>query len=165
MALELGKVKVQDLTENDWKIIGIGINDGAPIKDVTGENEFVYGKNPNNKQYSSIFSANFTTLTQAKSNLQNLILTHKGERVMNPEFGCDVWKLLFEPIVEGDIDTKIERAIVEAVSIWLPYLNIDEIIFDYDSNDIDNHTIGLDIKFSLVSNPNLGESVQINVNN
>jgi hypothetical protein len=44
-------------------------------------------------------------------------------------------------------------------------LNIDEIIFDYDSNDIDNNRIGLDIKFSLKNNPNLSESVQINVNN
>jgi phage baseplate assembly protein W len=145
MALELGKVNVQDLTENDYKILGIGIN---KTSDSNG-----------------IFSVNYTTLTQAKDNLKNLILTHKGERTMNPEFGCDVWKLLFEPIVEGEIDRRIETAITDAVSIWLPYLNIDEILFDYDNNDIDNHTIGLDIKFSLASNPNLGDSVQINVNN
>jgi phage baseplate assembly protein W len=145
MAIELGKVKVQDLTENNYKIIGIGIN---KTSDSNG-----------------IFSVNYTTLTQAKDNLKNLILTHKGERIMNPEFGCDIWKLLFEPIVEGEIDKRIETAITDAVSIWLPYLNIDEILFDYDNNDIDNHTIGLDIKFSLTSNPNLGDSVQINVNN
>ena len=145
MALELGKVKVQDLTENDYKIIGIGIN---KTSDSNG-----------------IFSVNYTTLTQAKDNLKNLILTHKGERIMNPEFGCDIWKLLFEPIIEDDIDRQIENTIVDAVSIWLPYLNIDTIVFDYDSNDIDSHAINLDIKFSLVSNPNLGESVQINVNN
>ena len=145
MALELGKVKVQDLTENDYKVLGIGIN--------TTSNS------------NGVFSVNYTTLTQAKNNLKNLILTHKGERIMNPEFGCDIWKLLFEPIIEGEIDSKIERTIIDAVSIWLPYLNIDQIIFDYDDNDIDNHTIGLDIKFSLASNPNLGDSVQINVNN
>jgi phage baseplate assembly protein W len=145
MALELGKVKVQDLTENNYKIIGIGINKKSDS--------------------NGIFPVNYTTLTQAKDNLKNLILTHKGERLMNPEFGCDVWKLLFEPIVEGEIDKRIETIITDAVSIWLPYLNIDEILFDYDNNDIDNHTIGLDIKFSLASNPNLGDSVQINVNN
>jgi phage baseplate assembly protein W len=145
MALELGKVKVQDLTENDYKVLGIGIN---KTSDSNG-----------------IFSVNYTTLTQAKDNLKNLILTHKGERTMNPEFGCDIWKLLFEPIIEEEIDKQIENTIVDAVSIWLPYLNIDTIVFDYDSNDIDSHIINLDIKFSLVSNPNLGESVQINVNN
>ena len=34
-----------------------------------------------------------------------------------------------------------------------------------DNNDIDNNRINLELKFSLVSNPNLGESVTINVNN
>ena len=63
------------------------------------------------------------------------------------------------------IENQIETSILDAVSIWLPYLSIDEIIFDYDDNDIDNNRIGLDIKFSLISNPNLGESVQITVNN
>jgi hypothetical protein len=145
MALELGKVKVQDLTENDYKILGIGIN--------------------KNSDSNGIFSVNYTTLTQAKDNLKNLILTRKGERVMNPEFGCDIWKLLFEPVIEDNIDSRIETTILDAVSTWLPYLNIDEIIFDYDSNDIDNHRIGLDIKFSLASNQNLGDSIQINVNN
>jgi phage baseplate assembly protein W len=145
MALELGKVKVQDLTENDYKILGIGINRAS--------------------NSNGVFPVNYTTLSQAKDNLKNLILTHKGERIMNPEFGCDIWKLLFEPIIEGEIDKRIETTIVDAVSIWLPYLNIDEILFDYDNNDIDNHRIDLDIKFSLVSNPKLGESVQINVNN
>lgn len=145
MALELGKVKVEDLTENNYKILGIGINRAS--------------------NSNGVFPVNYTTLTQAKDNLKNLILTHKGERIMNPEFGCDIWKLLFEPIIEEEIDKRIETTIVDAVSIWLPYLNIDEILFDYNNNDIDNHTIGLDIKFSLVSNPKLGESVQINVNN
>jgi hypothetical protein len=63
------------------------------------------------------------------------------------------------------IETSIETSILDAVSIWLPYLNIDTIVFDYDENDIDNNRIALDIKFSLVSNKNLSESIQITVNN
>jgi phage baseplate assembly protein W len=145
MAIELGKVNVTDLTENDYKILGIGIN---KTSDSNG-----------------IFSVNYTTLTQAKDNLKNLILTKKGERIMNSEFGCDVWKVLFEPLDGALIETSIENSIVEAVSIWLPYLNIDVIVFEYNENDIDDHRISLDIKFSLISNPNLSESVQINVNN
>ena len=80
---------------------------------------------------------------------------------MQPEFGCDVWKALFEPI--DNIEALIENSIINAVSIWLPYLKIDEIIFDYDDNDIDTNKIILDVKFSLESNPSLSESVQINV--
>jgi phage baseplate assembly protein W len=142
MAIELGKVNVTDLVENDYKVLGIGINQSS-----------------NN---NGIFSTNYTTLTQAKNNLINLILTKKGERLMQPDFGCDVWKILFEPI-DDNIEVSIENSIIKAVSIWLPYLNINEIIFDYDENDIDTNRIALDIKFSLTSNPALSESIQINV--
>jgi len=145
MAIELGKVNVVDLTENDYKVLGIGINTTSN----TG----------------GAFAVNYTTLNQAKSNLINLILTKKGERLMQPEFGCDIWRILFEPIVEGQIEQRIETSILDAVEMWLPYLNIDEIIFDYDENDIDNNSVSLDVKFSLKSNRNLGESVTINVNN
>ena len=145
MAIELGKVNVVDLSENDYKILGIGINKSS--------------------DKGGAFAVNYTTLNQAKDNLKNLILTKKGERLMQPEFGCDIWKVLFEPIVEGSIERTIELSIMDAVETWLPYQNIDEIIFDYDENDIDANRIALDIKFSLKSNSNLGESVTINVNN
>jgi hypothetical protein len=145
MAIELGKVNITDLTQNDYKILGIGINKSS--------------------DKGGIFSVNYTTLTQAKDNLKNLILTKKGERYLNPTFGCDIWRVLFEQMDSNLIENQIENTILDAVSNWLPYLSIDEIIFDYDNNDIDNNRINLELKFSLVSNPNLGESVTINVNN
>jgi phage baseplate assembly protein W len=145
MAIELGKVNVSDLTQNDYKILGIGIN--------------------RNSDSNGIFAVNYTTLNQAKDSLKNLILTHKGERIMEPEFGCDVWRVIFEQI-DGDlIETRIENTILDAVSIWMPYITINGIVFDYDDNDIDNNKIFLDIKFSLTSNPNLSDTLQINVNN
>jgi phage baseplate assembly protein W len=141
MAIELGRVNVTDLTQNNYKILGIGINRSSDS--------------------NGIFAVNYTTLSQAKDNLRNLILTKKGERLMQPEFGCDIWKILFEPM--DNIETSIENSILSAVSVWLPYLSINEIIFDYNDNDIDNNRIALDIKFSLQSNPSLLESIQINV--
>ncbi len=145
MAIELGNVKVADLAENDYKVLGIGIN-----------------KSSNS---NGVFSTNYTTLTQAKDNLKNLILTKKGERLMNPDFGCDVWLVLFEQMDGDTIETRIETAIVDAVDTWLPYLSLTSIVFDYDDNDIDTNKISLDIQFALASNPNLTESVQININN
>ncbi len=144
MAIELGRVNVQDLSENDYKSLGISINKTS--------------------DRNGVFALNYTTLSQVKYNLINLILTKKGERVMQPEFGCDIWRILFEPITEGTIDLAIETSITEAVTTWLPYINIDNIIFDYDENDIDNHKINLELQFSLASNPNIRDSVTINVN-
>jgi phage baseplate assembly protein W len=144
MAIELGRVNVQDLSENDYKSLGISIN---KTSDSNG-----------------VFALNYTTLSQVKYNLINLILTRKGERVMQPDFGCDIWRILFEPIVEGQIDAEIERTVVDAVNTWLPYINVDQILFDYDENDIDNHRINLELQFSLSSNPAIRDSVTINVN-
>ena len=143
MAIEIGKVNVTDLKDNNYKVLGIGIN--------TTSNS------------NGIFSVNYTTLSQTKNNLINLILTKKGERVMQPEFGCDVWRLIFEQINAEIIDAQIEKAINDAVSIWIPNINIDEIIFDYDEQDIDRNVISLDITFSLLSNPNIRDSINVTV--
>ena len=145
MAIELGKVNVTDLVENDYKVLGIGIN--------TTSNS------------NGIFAVNYTTLTQAKSNLQNLILTRTGERLQNPNFGCDIWDLLFEQINEETIGTKIESSILDAVGTWLPYLNIEQIVFDYNDNDIDTNKISVDVKFSLKSNTTMTELLSITINN
>lgn len=143
MAIELGKYNVTDIKENDYKVLGVSINETSDS--------------------NGAFAVNFTTINQAKSNLQNLILTRKGERLMQPEFGCDIWKIIFEPIVEGDIESKIEQSILDAVNVWLPYLNIDTILFDYDENDIDTNSLQLEIQFSLKSNSNVGASVIIDI--
>jgi phage baseplate assembly protein W len=145
MAIELGKINVTDLKENDYKVLGIGINKSS--------------------NQGGIFAVNYTTLTQAKDNIINLLMTRKGERVSQPEFGCDIWKVLFEPIVDGDIDNKVETSIVSAVSNWLPYLTVNEIIIDYNDQNKDNNRIGIEISFALTSNPNLKESVKVNINN
>ena len=47
--------------------------------------------NPNN-----IFQGTPTTKEQVKTNLLNLILTEKGERLMHPNYGLGVKNLLFE---------------------------------------------------------------------
>jgi phage baseplate assembly protein W len=145
MALELGKINVTDLKENDYKVLGIGINKSS--------------------NQGGMFTVNYTTLTQAKDNITNLLMTKKGERVSQPEFGCDIWKVLFEPMVGGDIDDKIETSIIDSVSKWLPYITVDEIIVDYDDIDTDNNRIDVEINFSLTSNPNLRETVKVNINN
>jgi phage baseplate assembly protein W len=145
MAIELGRINVNDLAENDYKSLGIG-----------------FGRKSNS---NGIFAVNYTTLTQAKDNLVNLILTKKGEREMQPDFGCDIHNLIFEQIVEESIATDIENSILDAVNIWLPYINVDNIIFDYDENDIDANRITLEVQFSLKSNPSLTETLNVSINN
>jgi hypothetical protein len=43
----------------------------------------------------NIFTLNYTTKDQIKSNLTNYMLTNKEERVFNPNFGANLIILLF----------------------------------------------------------------------
>jgi hypothetical protein len=45
-----------------------------------------------------VFNSTYTTKDQIKSNLVNLLLTSIGERVMNPNFGTELKRFLFEGI-------------------------------------------------------------------
>jgi hypothetical protein len=78
------------------------------------------------------FSSTTTTLEQSKSNIKNLLLTLKGERVSQPEFGSNLKKILFEPY-DDSIQDKIRSEIKESVSKWLPYINISKVDVSQDA--------------------------------
>jgi len=87
-----------------------------------------------------------TSLEQAKSNIKNLLLTKKGERLGNPEFGSDLFKVVFEQ--EGDdIESKVEEAIRSAMSRFLPFILVDEIETQFSS--LNKNALNVSIKFSL----------------
>lgn len=95
------------------------------------------------------FAVNYTTKNQIKSNLKNLILTEPGERLANPKFGTPLRKFIFEPYMEGDFEMGIENAITTAVSTYLPYVTIQSIIFDNNSDNKDKHLVNLELKYSI----------------
>tara|TARA_R100001015_G_C4513275_1_gene84331 strand:+ start:51 stop:473 length:423 start_codon:yes stop_codon:yes gene_type:complete len=72
------------------------------------------------------FAMTKNSLQQAQHNLRNLLLTHPGERVNQPEFGCRLRELCFEQRDE-ELPSKIEEVINEAVGLWLPYINVLEV--------------------------------------
>jgi uncharacterized protein len=84
------------------------------------------------------FTSTFTTKDQIKSNLINLLLTNKGERIMNPTFGCDIKKQLFQNITT-DLQQNIINIITEAVGIFMPEIQVGliEVIPNIDLHSID----------------------------
>ena len=100
------------------------------------------------------FDQSNTTLQAAKSNVKNLLLTMKGERPMQPEFGSDLFSVLFEPIVDGgEIEEKCTIAIEDAVKTWLPYLNIDSIDITGTDEDTDRNIYRISLVFSIKADP------------
>ena len=85
------------------------------------------------------FNQTFTSLEEAKSNLLNLLLTRRGERVMHPEFGTDIYNLLFSQITR-DLKQKIEGEIRTAVETWIPYILLTEVQVDISDENIEKNS-------------------------
>jgi len=93
-----------------------------------------------------VFNKTYSTKDQIKSNLINLLLTDKGERIMNPEFGADLRRSLFENITTPNLDL-LRFKIIDAINIFIPEIvlgNI-EILPDPDAN-----TLSITINYRLI---------------
>ncbi len=87
--------------------------------------------------HGSSFKLNYTTLDQAVANARNLLLTNRGERVMQPEFGCDLDNIVFENLTNSTIVT-VESNIRSNFDYWLPYIFINSlsVVPNQDSNKL-----------------------------
>jgi len=97
---------------------------------------------------NGFFAVTYTTKEQIKSDLKNLILTNKGERLGLPEFGCNLRKALFEQ--DGElVYSYIISEIESAISIWLPFVTINNVSINSTKNDKDNNRINVKLDYSL----------------
>jgi phage baseplate assembly protein W len=67
------------------------------------------------------FSMSKTTEEQAVTNYINLLLTKKGERYMQPNYGIGLQFRLFQPNTLA-LRSEIEFEIYQQAAIWLPYI-------------------------------------------
>ena len=135
MAIELGTKIVKDtITYNDYAI-GISL----PLQ-VAGTG----------------FRQTYNTTDQIKSNIKNLLLTQKGERILQPEFGSGLQSILFD-FNDDDLATKIEDTINEAFEMWLPYVTIADIVVEQTDELKDRNRVSISLKFQVNGNIDLNE--------
>ena len=135
----------------------------ASIREINQNDDVFVGiKLPFRFGTTGFFNQSKTVKEQAFSNLKNLILTIKGERVGQPEFGCDVHRIVFEPITETTGES-IEEAVRDAVSIWLPHITVHNVYVSID--DQDTNKILLSFEYSVdVEDPDSIENISFNFN-
>ena len=104
------------------------------------------------------FPGHSTTLTQASSNLRNLLLTNKGERVGHPTFGADLLLVLFEPM-SGNLLDKVEETISDAISEWLPYISVNKLEVEADEAEVNQ--LNIIIQFSIIQDPTMFETITL----
>ena len=91
------------------------------------------------------FNSTYSTTDQIKSNLINLLLTNKGERIMNPQFGADLKTVLFEGITE-DTSTIIRNLISTNVAIFVPEVTITNVFI---TKSEDYNTISVTVQYRI----------------
>lgn len=127
------------------------------VKDTKEFDTYAYGITlPLKRGGNGYFEQAFTSFEQAKSNLKNLLLTKRGERVMQPEFGTGLETLLFEPM-DDSFETKLTDVITETVNYWLPYINIEEIDIEMTDEMKDRHIAHMKIQFTVGNQIDLQE--------
>lgn len=107
------------------------------------------------------FQQTYFTLDQAVANSKNLLYTNRGERIMQPEFGCNLRNTLFENMTE-DLLVTVEDNIRSNFAYWLPYIFINELSV---SGDPDRNTLFISLSISLQGNKFDTRSIQVAVTN
>jgi len=69
---------------------------------------------------------NSTDQASIKADLMHLILTRKGQRLYNPDFGTNLLRYIFEPN-DGLTLTQVQEEITNVVKKYLPKLQINSI--------------------------------------
>ena len=115
---------------------------------------------PLNRGNRGYFQTTTDPLENEKSKFINLILTRKGERVSNPNFGCDLWRLLFEQ-KDGQIQELAQQYVQDAVNTFMPYLVLQDIrILNLDTFASDQN-INLYVRYGFSNNPLVSQEVQL----
>ena len=105
----------------------------------------------------NMFKGTESIREQLKTNLLNLLLTERGERINRPDYGIGLKKLLFEPRINREYLTEL---ITNKVRTYIPDLLVSNIIFN---NPPDDHTLQMFIEFRYRLD-NTVDSVQLNFN-
>lgn len=124
------------------------------VKDTVEYNDYAYGITLPIQIGNTAFNQSFTSFEQAKTNIKNVLLTKKLERVMNPDFGSGLQELLFQmndEILLSDVDSVIR----ESVERWLPYVSINSIDINSSNELKDLNKLEVSIGFRVSNNPNL----------
>ena len=83
--------------------------------------------------------------------LVNLLLTRKGEKPFIPDFGTEIVDLLFENHGDPLSTLKIRTSIEYAIGTYEPRVVFKDV--DIDTTEIDSNNVFLNVKYSLVGEP------------
>lgn len=106
---------------------------------------------------TGMFEQSTDLIQQTRSNFKNLILTKKGERVGQPELGCDLWKVLFDQINDETLELA-RLAVVDAIDRWLPFIELVDFVI---TSTNDENILNIRCIYRFRNNQNVIDQVDI----
>jgi phage baseplate assembly protein W len=123
-----------------------------PFKDDNETNSFIHMNQVTKDSYSS--------------NLLLLLLTQKGERYYESDYGTNLLKYIFEPN-DQLTSNQVEEDIRNTVSLYIPELKITSVTFNWNVDDegrvISENQLNVNVKFVYLEG-SLGEQGNIDLN-
>ena len=108
------------------------------------------------------FKRTKTALEQAKSNIRNLLLTNKGERLGNPTFGTNLLSLVFTQ-ENTDLEARVEEEIRGSMAEFLPFINIVSIETNFSEENMSTAIVNL--RFTLNVDTTSEENLTLDFSN
>lgn len=144
--------KYQPINETPDVAIGIPLPFNMASKARRTSTHYASGSESGN----SVFGSTYTTQEQVISNLKHLLLTQKGERIMQPNFGTNIYKTLFENNTQ-DIRSSLKKTLIKDINFWLPYITVNDVKILTDTNE---HQLIIAVHFQVT---NIGSNLVINI--
>ena len=116
------------------------------IENDLNEDTFIGLELPLTHTPDGYFKRTKTALEQARSNIKNLLLTNKGERLGNPTFGTNLLSLVISQ-ENTDLEARVEEEIRAAMSEFLPFINIVNIETNFSDENMSTAIVNL--RFTL----------------
>ena len=83
-----------------------------------------------------------------KNSIRQIFTWIPGERIINPEFGSNLRKYLYEPITEENQE-RIVAEIRQCALRWEPRIIVDRVVKATTTDDVENNTVKLDIYYRI----------------
>ena len=109
------------------------------------------------------FKSTETTIEAVKNNIKLLLLTTRGERLMQPTLGLNLRRFLFEQFTDESRIT-IENEIVDTFRTFLPFVEIKDLVIGMNETDaIGKNKLTISVLFNIVRDPNTLESISVTI--
>ena len=109
------------------------------------------------------FKSTETTIEAVKNNIKLLMLTERGERLMQPTIGLGLRRFVFEQIT-STTKSEIETSLSQTFEQLIPFVEINDLTIDINRMDsLGKNAIRIKVVFHITKDPNTLNEVIVEI--